>query len=302
MAAFGQDADELDLSEDDSEDEGFRFSSGYFPGEFSEPQRPYNETQEYGEALPGEYATTWYITWAPRYINVSDVANHDDSYSARWLTGQQWLGARTDVDIDYRSSPDTRITQRYGIGASYTYQEFSSHEMFRLHTLDQTKDMPARLESSLLSVDISGMVGYRYKRFETFFEMRALAAWRFRRVSASKHVYTDTFQGFIDNLESPTRNETRLIQMYQWGIGTAWHIGDDPTNFRLATTFRPYNFVQWGERYTYTSGFGFEFRSGGLRLSDDLEIAFGTRFDFWLPNDELNDIFQFEFSIGLRFS
>lgn len=292
-----------EASESDQEADGSSDGLLYLlPGNRRETNLSANETERFDEPLPGEYAYTYFISWAPRYFNVSDVWGHDGSYSPLFLTGMQWLGARFDMEVDYRSDVDERVTSRWGLGLSYTYQEFSSHEIFQLQSLDVRQDMSARLESSLLSIDLLGSLGYRWGRYELFSEFRSVLAWRFRRVKASQRYYSGPVQGFIDNLQSPVRDETRTIQMYQWGVGQAWHIGDDPTNFRLSTTFRPYNWIQWGERSTFTSGFGIEFRSGGLRLSDDLEFAFGSRFDFWLPNDGLNDIFVFELSFGLRFS
>ena len=264
--------------------------------------RHLSETPDYRAALPGEWMTTWYALWAPRYITVTKTSSFDDAFARKWFSGTQWVAPRVEAAFDYRLDNDWTLGVRPELGLSYGFTSFSDNEKFRFSTIDGRAEMPARFAASMVSLDFGARAGARYDDYEALFEWRELYAWRFQRVRASGRALYSSTTGLIDYIASPVRNETELLTQHSPALGFGYHFGNAPWNYSANLLVRPATYVDFKDAHTYMTGMTFELAADGLRLTNDVALALGVRWDFWFPNDNLNNMHYFEFCVGIRFS
>ncbi len=261
-----------------------------------------SESEKYALTLPGDSSTTFLFNWAPRYINVTDIRGFDDSFTTIFISGMHFLAPRFESIFNYRVNPDWSLSARPSFGASYGIFEFSSHQEFNLQTLPEKVEVPSHFNVQELALDLGTQAGVKYKSYELFMDYRSLFAFRFQRVRASRREYISPGSGFIDNLSAQVQNRTRKLFVHTWGLGFAWHFGREPWNYRLGLIFRPASVFSYGDKTESLDGFGIDLRAGELRLTDDVGLALGMRWDFWLPSDHFNNAHYFEISVGVRFS
>ena len=260
-----------------------------------------SETNRYREALPGEWASSYFITYAPRYINATAIKGFDDSFMPKFIPGMNYASMRFESLLEYKIDNSFSFGLRPSLGLGYGFTTYSSHGLFKLATIGGEQDMPAKFAVDQLTWDIGTQASLRWESLEFFLDTRWMNAHRFRRIEASSGIFSGA-SGFIDNLESKIRQEDDRLTFSDWGFGIGYHINDLTWNYRAALVYRPATIVDFKGQGSTLSGFGVDFRADGLQLSDDLGLALSFRWDFWLPSDEFNDVFFFELGIGIRFS
>ncbi len=261
-----------------------------------------SETSEFREAQPGEWAYTNFITWAPRYVNVTDVRGFDDSLSRRFVPSLTFVSARYERAMKYRLSHQTWFSLRPTASFGYGYSAFSSHEEFRLNTVDREVAVPAKFGVGQIHADLGASFGIWSGAHEVYLDWSSLFAWRFQSLKARVNTATDPVSGLVDSLREPLRRQTHLAQLHSLGVGYALHVGNEPWNYRIAFTVLRVTEVSWNDHRTLVAGSGFDVRADGFRLSDDVGLALHFKFDWWLPRRGFNDIFWFELGVGVRFS
>jgi hypothetical protein len=261
-----------------------------------------SETNRFREALPGERSYTSMLTWAPRYFNATSIDGFDDSFSKRWLPSMQLVALRYEGILDFRLNHDLTLSIRPQLGFGYGYSTLGSHEQFRLSTANRLASVSTKFTINQLMLDIGATVGLRIRAWEGFFDWRSVYAFRFQRLTASETAVRDAGTGLVDTVRAKVRKETARAFLNGGGFGIAAHFGAEPWNYRFAVTYRPMTVLDYDHRSGTLQGIGLELKADGLRLSDDAALALGFRFDFWLPNNDFNDVLFFEFNIGVRFS
>jgi len=270
--------------------------------ELDSPRASASDTPRFRESHIGEWATTHFLTWSPRYFNASEVSGFDDSFSRRFITSLGYLSIKYEMQADFRLGEHDWIALRPSAGLSYGYSTMTSHEEFRLNSVNRYVDSRAKFGIGQAIADLGLSAGYRRKAHEFYADWQSIFAMRFQRVKSIETSKIDPVTGLVDALDAPVRNETHKAWLHSVGIGYALHIGTEPWNYRLSVEYRPLAYLDWQERSIVTQGFGLGFQADGFRLTDDVGLALHFRFDFYLSREDFNDIFMLEFGIGVRFS
>lgn len=266
------------------------------------PSASASDTPRFREAQVGEWATTSFLAWSPRYFNATDISAFDDSFSRRLITSLGLLTAKYERQMDYRLGERDWLTLRPALGVGYGYSTMSSHEEFRLNSVNRYVETSTKFGIGQAIGDLGLAVGYRHGAHELYLDFQSVFALRFQRLKSNELSKIDPVSGLVDSIESPVRNETHKAWFHNLGIGYGLHVGTEPWNYRLSAEYRPLAYLEWQRRSTTTHGFGIGAQADGFRLSDDIGLALHFRFDFYLPKDDFNDIFWFEFGVGVRFS
>ena len=260
------------------------------------------ETATYREARVGEWAATNVLAWSPRYFNLTENRGFNDSFTTRYLTGVEFMSLRYWRMHDYRVDEDTTLRLTPTLSLGWGAYEHSSNDLFELENLGFGIERPVHYFGHHVSADIGLRFGYRSGNWEPYADWHSLFAWRFQEVRTSDTIYTTPSGGFIDRVDEPIRDVTDAAELHSWGAGIAYWFGNDPWQYSVFSSIKPFNQASFKGRSVTIHGFDIGMGAYSLRLSDDSALYLGFRWEYWFSNDEFSTNTTFEFSIGVRFS
>ncbi|MCA8940463.1 MAG: hypothetical protein KDB07_11670 [Planctomycetes bacterium] len=262
----------------------------------------YGEVDEFRETGIGGTRLTHSVLFAPRFFSVSHILGRDDTFNRRALLGIDFLTLRYEALIEHRLDRNTSLMLRPTTSIGWGYLSVENHELFQLETLGSDVERRSDLSVQNVVFDLGIHAGVRFGSWEPYFDYRLVHGIRSQKVETSEVLYVTPGSGVIDRVADQDRQEEDQATLHAWGLGLALHFGDEPWNYSFGMHVRPFNPIHYKDNTTSLWGAGFEFRADSLRLTDDSALALIFRWDFWFPDDEINDAHHFEIGVGVRFS
>lgn len=272
------------------------------PSGKTEPSAHTGETGLFKDTLPGEWSFTHFLTWSPRFITLTDTRGFTNTFSKRIPEGLHYLALRGELAMEYRIDEEWTLGVRPTAWFGYGYSGFRGHEKFLMQSTGLVKPVRSSFQINHLSFDLGVQVGARKGEFEGFLDINTITAFRFSRIRVANRKLINPNTGFVDNVKSPTRNETSRAIVYSWGLGFGYYADVKDWNYRTSVIIHPATRFEFEEHDATLPGFGFDFRAGGLRLSDDLDLALLFRWDYFFRGQDFRKLHFVEFGVGIRFS
>ncbi|MCC6574114.1 MAG: hypothetical protein IT462_10000 [Planctomycetes bacterium] len=269
------------------------------------PKRPHgSETDRFREAGIGEFSVQGAFFSHTRTYNVTDIRGFDHPWSGKLLPSADYFGLGGVCIVDYRVSADWRITVTHRADFAYGFLNSPRHESHSLRQLPFSRNYRGAYDQQKLSFNLGVEIAARWRYMWIVHDFDALMAFRRIKIRAYDTDYEDDQLGRLDFIKDRKRTDWDHIFLLGAGVGVGfeWFFIDEGARFVTVLTWRPWTYVSFRDASGFTNGFEFNMRSAPFELTNQIGLYFDFTFQAFLPVDhEFNQIYQMQFSIGLRF-
>ncbi len=263
-----------------------------------------SETRRFRETGIGEFGVNWAIFSTTRGYNVTDIRGLDHPWSARYMASLDFWGFGGAAIVDYRLTPDWRITTTYRVDAAYGIVNQSRHETHSLQTLPVKRNYRGSYDQQKLSLNLSFEFAARWRYMWIIADFDGLLAFRRIDIRAYDTDFEDNQLGRLDLIKDRKRVDWDHIYKLGAGIGVGfeWFFVDEYARFVTVLMWRPWTWVTYRGASGFTNGLEFIMRSAPFELSNHIGVYFEFSVQMYLPVPrEFNQIYYSQFSIGVRF-
>lgn len=269
---------------------------------FRETRHP-SETPRYRGTGVGEVGLAYNIFYTARSYNISDIRGLDNSLASSWLYSFDPWGVGGRIHIEWRVSPEWRLSILPRIDVAHGLLNSSYHNTNEIEGLPFTRNYRSANDMQKLSVyaELEFAARWRYMWFIT--KVGMWSVFRQREVRTNDVRYRDSQLGELGNIRDRTRTEWEQAYVFgaATGIGFEFFFLPESYRFIVMGLWRPFNNVVWREKGGLSNGFEFMIRSADFELTNQVGIFFEMALHLYWPTDEFNDIYYTQFSIGVKF-
>lgn len=281
---------------------------GASPAEFDIKRKPPrtlhpSETEKFQQVGLKEWGVAWNVFYTARSYNISDIRGLDQSLATSWLYSFDFVGVGARAHIEYKFSPEWRLSILPRLDVGMGVLNASYHNTHELEDLPFSRNYRGANDVEKLSMRGEVEVALRWRWLWFVAKFDTLAVFRRHEIRANDTVYRDNQLGTLSKIKDRERVdwEQGYISGAATGIGFEFFFLDPDFRFILFTLWRPFNNVGFRGAGGLTNGLEVTVRSADFEISDVYGLFFEAGVQLYLPTDEFNDIYHFQFSVGVKF-